>query len=61
MKKYIQEATDVNIWTSIQNNTFDRSKDIKDFIEGLELIQGSPCISLDAKWGDWKDIFCSSD
>lgn len=57
MKKYVQEATDINIWTSIQKNTFDRSKDIKDFIEGLELIQGSACISLDAKWGDGKTFF----
>ena len=30
MKKYVQEATDENIWTSIKNNTFGRNKDIKD-------------------------------
>ena len=29
MKKYVQEATDINIWTSIKNNTFGRNKDIK--------------------------------
>ena len=28
MKKYVQEATDENIWTSIKNNTFGRNKDI---------------------------------
>lgn len=39
MKKYVQEATDENIWTSIKNNTFGRNKDIKDFIDGLELIR----------------------
>ena len=50
MKKYVQEATDENIWTSIKNNTFGRNKDIKDFIDGLELIDESACISLDAKW-----------
>ena len=54
MKKYVQEATDENIWTSIKNNTFGRNKDIKDFIDGLELIDESACISLDAKWGDGK-------
>ena len=26
MKKYVQEATDINIWTSIKNNTFERYK-----------------------------------
>ncbi len=57
MKKYVQEATDENIWTSIKNNTFGRNKDIKDFIDGLELIDGSACISLDAKWGDGKTFF----
>ncbi len=57
MKKYVQEATDENIWTSIKNNTFGRNKDIKDFIDGLELIDESACISLDAKWGDGKTFF----
>ena len=33
MKKYVQEATDINIWTSIKNNTFGRNKDIKEFID----------------------------
>lgn len=54
MKKYVQEATDINIWTSAKNNTFERNKDIKEFIDGLELIDESACISLDAKWGDGK-------
>lgn len=57
MKKYVQEATDINIWTSIKNNTFERNKDIKEFIDGLELIDESACISLDAKWGDGKTFF----
>lgn len=35
MKKYVQEATDINIWTSIKNNTFERNKDIKEFIDGF--------------------------
>lgn len=46
MKKYVQEATDENIWTSIKNNTFGRNKDIKDFIDGLELIDESACCIL---------------
>lgn len=39
MKKYVQEATDINIWKSIQQNTFDRGGDIKSFIECLNLIE----------------------
>lgn len=57
MKKYVQEATDINIWTSLKENTFDRGKDIQEFIEGLELIEGNAFISLDAKWGDGKTFF----
>ncbi len=26
MKKYVQEATDINVWTSLKENTFDRGK-----------------------------------
>lgn len=59
MKKYVQEATDINIWTSIKNNTFGRNKDIKEFIDGLELIDESACISLDAEMGGWKVHFLS--
>lgn len=57
MKKYVQEATDINIWKSIQQNTFDRGGDIKSFIEGLNLIEGNAFISLDAKWGEGKTFF----
>ena len=57
MKKYVQEATDINVWTSLKENTFDRGKDIREFIEGLELIEGNAFISLDAKWGDGKIFF----
>ena len=57
MKKYVQEATDINVWTSLEENTFDRGKDIREFIEGLELIEGNAFISLDAKWGDGKTFF----
>lgn len=57
MKKYVQEATDINIWKSIQQNLFDRSEDIKSFIEGLDLIEGNAFISLDAKWGEGKTFF----
>ena len=57
MKKYVQEATDIDVWTSLKDNTFDRGKDIREFIEGLELIEGNAFISLDAKWGDGKTFF----
>ena len=57
MKKYVQEATDINVWTSLKEDTFDRGKDIRKFIEGLELIEGNAFISLDAKWGDGKTFF----
>lgn len=57
MKKYVQEATDINVWTSLKENTFDRGKDIREFIEGLEFIEGNAFISLDAKWGDGKTFF----
>lgn len=57
MKKYIQEATDKNVWDSLKSNTFNRAKDIQEFIEGLELIEGNAYISLDAKWGDGKTFF----
>ena len=57
MKKYVQEATDIDVWTSLKENTFDRGKDIREFIEGLELIEGNAFISLDAKWGDGKTFF----
>lgn len=60
MKKYVQEATDINVWTSLKEDTFDRGKDIREFIEGLELIEGNAFISLDAKWGDGK-LFCQTD
>lgn len=57
MKKYVQEATDINIWTSLKENAFNRAKDIQEFIAGLELIKENACISLDAKWGDGKTFF----
>lgn len=57
MKKYVQEATDINVWKSLQENSFGRGKDIQEFIEGLELIEGNAFISLDAKWGDGKTFF----
>ena len=31
MKKYVQEATAINVWTSLKENTFDRGKDIQEF------------------------------
>ena len=57
MKKYVQEATNINVWKSLKENSFGRGKDIQEFIEGLELIEENAFISLDAKWGDGKTFF----
>ena len=57
MKRYIQEATDINIWTSLKEDTFGRNQDVKDFIDGLEQIEGNVYIGLDAKWGEGKTFF----
>ena len=54
MTKYLLDPTDLNIWTSIKDNKFGRANDIKNFIEGLELIDSNACIGIDAKWGEGK-------
>ena len=57
MTKYLLDPTDLNIWTSIKDNKFGRANDIKNFIEGLELIDSNACIGIDAKWGEGKTFF----
>ena len=42
---------------SIKENSYDRGKDIKSFIEGLDMIDSNMFISLDAKWGEGKTFF----
>lgn len=56
-EKYNVEATDENIMKSIRENLYDRGKDIKSFIEGLDMIDSNMFISLDAKWGEGKTFF----
>ena len=57
MKKLTLPATEENILQSIKENTYDRSNDIKDFIEALDLIEDNTFISLDAKWGEGKTFY----
>lgn len=56
-KKYTLEPTDENILKSIKEDTFGRSKDIKNFIEGLDMIDKNMFISLDARWGEGKTFY----
>lgn len=56
-EKYNEEATDENVMKSIKENSYDRGKDIKSFIEGLDMIDSNMFISLDAKWGEGKTFF----
>lgn len=57
MKKFVQEATTDNILESIKQNNFNRNKDVKDFIEALDMITGNVFISLDARWGEGKTFY----
>jgi len=56
-KKYNIEATEDNVKMSIKDNTYDRADSIKDFIEGLDMIEDNVFISLDAKWGQGKTFY----
>ena len=56
-KKYNIEPTDDNIKESIQCNNYGRVDFVKNFIEGLEMIDTNVFICLDAKWGEGK-TFC---
>lgn len=60
MKKYEKhnvEATDENVKMAIMNNTYGRAESIKGFIEGLDLLDTSAIISLDARWGEGKTFY----
>ena len=57
MKKLTEEATVENVLQSIKENKYNRVKDIKDFIEALEEIEGNMFISLDAQWGAGKTFY----
>ena len=50
-------ATTDNILESIKQNNFNRNKDVKDFIEALDMITGNVFISLDARWGEGKTFY----
>lgn len=57
MKKLAQEATIENVLESINENKYNRTQDIIDFIMALEQIEGNMFISLDAKWGAGKTFY----
>lgn len=57
MKKLAEEATIENVLESIKENKYNRTQDVKDFIEALEQIEGNMFISLDAKWGTGKTFY----
>jgi len=56
MKK-LEEATIENVLESIKKDKYNRTRDVKDFIEALEQIEGNMFISLDAKWGAGKTFY----
>lgn len=56
-KKYNIDATDKNILNAIKNNEYGRVASIKDFIEGLDIIDTNMFISLDARWGEGKTFY----
>lgn len=57
MKKLAEEATIENVLKSIQENKYNRAKDVEDFIIALEQIEENMFISLDAKWGSGKTFY----
>jgi len=57
MKRATLDATDLNVLESIKADTYGRNRDVKDFIESLDNIDGNMFISLDAKWGEGKTFF----
>ena len=57
MNKLVEEATKENVLMSIKENKYNRAKNIKDFIEALDAIEGNMFISLDAKWGAGKTFY----
>lgn len=57
MRKLAEEATVENVLKSIEENKYNRTQDIIDFIEALDQIEGNMFISLDAKWGAGKTFY----
>ncbi len=57
MKKLVEEATIENVLKSIKEDKYNRTRDIVDFIEALDQIEGNMFISLDAKWGAGKTFY----
>lgn len=57
LKRYNIDATDKNILNAIKNNEYGRVASIKDFIEGLDIIDTNMFISLDARWGEGKTFY----
>lgn len=57
MRKLAEEATVENVLKSIEENKYNRTDDIIDFIEALDQVDGNMFISLDAKWGAGKTFY----
>ncbi len=56
-KKYNIDPTDENILKALESDTYERATHIKNFIEGLDLIDTNMFISLDARWGEGKTFY----
>ena len=57
MRRINMEANDENVLKSIQENTLDRNKNVKEIIEAIETVHGNFFICLDAEWGSGKTFF----
>ena len=58
MKKATLDPTDENILQTIKDNgTGGRNKEIKEFVEALDMIESNMFICLDADWGTGKTFY----
>lgn len=58
MKRATLDSTDENILAAIKKSSeTGRNRDIIEFIEALEMIEGNMFIALDARWGEGKTFY----
>ena len=58
MKKATLDPTDENILQTIKDNgTGGRNREIKEFVENLDMIEDNMFLSLDAEWGVGKTFY----
>lgn len=58
MKKATLDPTDENILQTIKDNgTGGRNREIKEFVETLDMIEDNMFLSLDAEWGVGKTFY----